>query len=382
MTGYNLRVTALLLAISIFATPVEAQRGPEAKASPRPGWHPRDLFTDDRTPAADRAVIEKNLAAAEALVVRIPGYAVPRGFEVTPWWAFHSAKSRGRLRDYQFQIHAHVPSKKAAAGGWASAFRAHFNPDIRQLTVGDAKEADGQSIYFERPRSALAYGATAVYGTFGEINAPGIHVLFTAHDESPMLPVSRERDLRAMIFEFEGNDPEELKRRHAAAARTPYEEWMSGAGQRKKEREETLVSIDDKAQAAKMRAQIEKMERDVTEGLKKREVLDRQSLSGTVGSSSPGDQLRAQIAAMTPGERASQGWVIARQLVPAGTPGAQALVKENPAFYRARGSPFEPRAILVYMPSEVYTTVMGATQVQLYREFDWAALKRLLDQRP
>jgi hypothetical protein len=310
---------AVLIAMSI-ALPVAAQSGSGKKAGPRAGWHPHEFFTDDKVPAADRAIVEKNLGAAEALVARIPGYAAPRGFEITPWWAFHSAKSREHLRDYQLQLKAHVPTRYAAGGGWSPAIQIRFNPDVRQLSVGDAKEANGQSIYFERPRSAVAYGATAVYGTFGETNAPGMHVLFTSHDESPMLPVSRERYLRAVIFEFEGNDPEELKLQKQLAAQT--------------------------------------------------------------GRSSPGDQIRAQIAAMTPEERASQGWVIARQLVPAGTPGAQALVKENPAFYRARASPFEPRAIVVYMPHEIYEKVMGATQLQLYREFDWAALKRLLDKRP
>jgi hypothetical protein len=217
MTRYNLH--AMLIAMSILALPVDAQSGSGKKAPPRAGWHPHEFFTDDRIPAADRAIIERNLGAAEALVVRIPGYAAPRGFEVTPWWAFHSAKSRGHLRDYRMQIRAHVPTKKAAAGNWSPALQILFNPDVRQLSVGDAKEEDGQSIYFERPRSAVAYGATAVYGTFGEINAPGMHVLFTSHDESPTLPVSRERYLRAMIFEFEGNDPEELKRQKVSAAR-------------------------------------------------------------------------------------------------------------------------------------------------------------------
>jgi hypothetical protein len=381
MTGYNLRVTTLLIAFPILAASVHAQRGPETKPSPRPGWHPRELFTDDRTSAADRAIIQKNLAAAEALVTRVAGYATPRGFEVTPWWAFHSAKSRDRLRNYQIQIHAHTPTKKAAAAGFLSALNIHFNPTVSHLSIGEAREENGQSIYFERPRSSAAYGATAVYGTFGETNAPGLNVLFTSHNQSPTLPVSRERYLRAVIFELEGNDPEELKRQKAAAERTPYEEWMSGAAQRKKEREATLAEIGDKAQAAKMRAQIEKMELNVTEGLKKRETQDRQSLNKT-GNPSPADQIRAQIAAMSPEDRASQGWVIARQLVPAGTTGAEALVRENPAFYRTRGSPFEPRAILVYMPSEVYKNVMAATQLQLYKEFDWAALKRLLDERP
>jgi hypothetical protein len=60
-------------------------------------------------------------------------------------------------------------------------------------------------------------------------------------------------------------------------------------------------------------------------------------------------------------------------LVPAGTPNARAVIRENPAFYRVRGSPVEPRAIMVVL-GNLPEIAMGA-QRQLYRELDWAALK-------
>ena len=50
---------------------------------------------------------------------------------------------------------------------------------------------------------------------------------------------------------------------------------------------------------------------------------------------------------MTPAERASTAWVVGAVLVPAGTPRAQRVVRLDPAFSRARGSPVEPRAIMV-----------------------------------
>lgn len=93
------------------------------------------------------------------------------------------------------------------------------------------------------------------------------------------------------------------------------------------------------------------------------------------------DRFRAELAAMTPQERASPAFVFGTQeLVPAGTPNAMAVVRANPAFYRARRSPVEPRAVLVQMPNTY--PELKAQHWQMYREFDWDGLKRLLDTRP
>jgi hypothetical protein len=79
---------------------------------------------------------------------------------------------------------------------------------------------------------------------------------------------------------------------------------------------------------------------------------------------------------MTPAERALPAWLSGFDLVPAGTPNAVAVVRRNPQFYRARTSPFEVRAILVEIPYPHKENV--AQHQQMYREFDWEALKLLL----
>ena len=63
--------------------------------------------------------------------------------------------------------------------------------------------------------------------------------------------------------------------------------------------------------------------------------------------------------------------------MPAGTPDAQSFVRKNPAFYRARTSPFEPRAILVSMQNGYKE--LWPQQEQLYKQFDWAALKKMVN---
>ncbi len=91
-----------------------------------------------------------------------------------------------------------------------------------------------------------------------------------------------------------------------------------------------------------------------------------------------GDRFRAQIAALSPEERAAPAFVFGNQeLVPAGTPDAMAVVRADPAFYRARGSPFEARAVLVEMPNT--EDELKAQHWQLYRELNWAAVKRLVN---
>ena len=55
----------------------------------------------------------------------------------------------------------------------------------------------------------------------------------------------------------------------------------------------------------------------------------------------------------------------------------RAIVRKNPAFYRARTSPLEARAILVSMPNGYKE--LWPQQEALYKQFDWAALKKMVN---
>lgn len=90
-----------------------------------------------------------------------------------------------------------------------------------------------------------------------------------------------------------------------------------------------------------------------------------------------GDKYRAQLAAMSPQQRSSQAVLVDDELVPAGTPDACMYVRKNPAFYRTKTSPLEARAILVSMPGGYKE--LRPQQAQLYRQFDWAALKKMVN---
>ena len=144
---------------------------------------------------------------------------------------------------------------------------------------------------------------------------------------------------------------------------------MEQAPARKKAREDvaTLMAASDPAKAAQFRRDAEKGEREQTERLKAAE----QQPAGRLG-----DPYRAKIAAMTPAERALPAFVSGFDFVPAASPLAHAIVRENPAFYRARQSPLEPRAVLVYLP-RTYKELEPQRQ-QMFRELDWTALKQIV----
>jgi hypothetical protein len=196
-----------------------------------------------------------------------------------------------------------------------------------------------------------------------------------------MLPATREEYLRAQIFELEGKDQQKVNATRTAAAKTPYETWIEGAAERKKMRDMILANIADKAQAEKTRADMEANERKTTEAMKKDEPNARARISSLQNAAAPGDPLRAKLAAMSPADRASPAFILGLfELVPPETAHARAVVRENPAFYRTRRSPVEPRAILVTLPG--LDKVVKPANRQLYRELDWATLKGLLDKQP
>jgi hypothetical protein len=80
---------------------------------------------------------------------------------------------------------------------------------------------------------------------------------------------------------------------------------------------------------------------------------------------------------MSPQERSSPALMNGLDLVPQGTPNTYMIVRKNAAFYHARTSPLEARAILVSMPGACKEE--RPQQEQLYKQFDWAALKKMVN---
>ena len=357
-------------------------------------WWPRGSGGNRQVTAAERAIGDPNLLAAEE-IVRKTSYGTPRGFAVRPLWGYsdlmtksrswgHGNPTRNPLRSYAYLTL--IFHGCARGDEYGSGITIVFNPDPLSWSEGDrsALDENGDGLYYERVRSEPLFGSTATYGHFAELNGEGIFVLFTVGGESPTVPVTREEYLRAVIFGLEGKDQSEVKKTLEAISKTQYERWKEGAAERKKQREQIVAGAAsvDPAKAAKVRADLENADRVAGEAHLKNEPAERAELEKMRANvTAGGDKMRARIAAMTPAERAAPAYVYETLLdvAPAGTPNAKAVVRVNPEFYRTRRTPLEPRAILVRIRNDDY---LPEQLQQMYREFDWSAIKRLLTTTP
>ena len=215
----------------------------------------------------------------------------------------------------------------------------------------------------------------------------GIAAVYTQGGAFPWTPLTREQYLRAQIFEYEGKDGEKLKEIAGSMSKTPYEEWMAGAGQRKRERDDLarqLQGFQTKEEIKNTIAQQEKQEIQMTQELKARDAEDRLRNQQAVRvASGPGDELRARLAAMPAEERAkparvSMNW----EMPPEGTPNTFRVLTPTLDYWKVRRSPVEIRTLIVNMGGASGTCatapVLNAIW-QTYQRLDWAAIKRMVE---
>jgi hypothetical protein len=361
--------------LAVVTTTAGAQ---ECRPDEQVPWWERRVFGKPPANRAERAVTEANMGAAENLV-RKTAYATPRGFAVRPVWSFGDPPTGSRLYRYEYATTAFAACSKYDEHG--SDFTVTFNPEPQEWSEGDRPMPDenGDGLYTEQVRTEPLFGAIATYSHFQETNALALRVLFTVGGESPTIPATREEYLRALIFTLEGKNQEKVKEVLELASKTQYQRWLERAAERKKGIEDVVagVTMVDPSQAKKVRADLEAADRQAGEQLKKEEPGERAELEKMkANATAAGDRFRAQIAAMTPAERASPAWTNGMDLVPAGSPNAHAILRRNPAFYRVRTTSSAPRAILVTVPGPHDQN--KALHRQMFGEFDWEALKRLL----
>ncbi len=353
-------------------------------------WWPRTLNSSTDFTPAERAIANANLKAAED-VVRKTNYGMPHGFAVRPSWGYGGHKhgdrtwgpgnpTRNPIRDYGFAaLVSHACSKYDEYG---YVINIVFNPEPMAWSEGDRALLDenGDALYVEEPRKEPMFGSTATYGVFGVTNAEGLTVVFTSGGESPTVPVTREEYLRAQIFTMEGKNQEKVKDFLEFTSKTQYERWKERAVQRKKDIDDAVAGVAqvDPAKTAKVRADLENADRIAGETHQKNEAAERALLENMRSKATfAGDLMRARIAAMTPAERRMPAFVYGDpfDVVPASTPNANAIVRVNPEFYRTRRTPVEPRIVMVHIRNDEDNAELHR---QMFRELDWAAIKRLV----
>lgn len=371
-----MRPTSLALAVCIsVGVPASLQGqlcGPDEPAT----WWPGARF-GARPTAAERASMDPHLEATEALV-RKTSYGMPRGFTIRPAWTYGDKPDARMLRQFGFAAVVFLECNRFDEHG--SDFTVEFNPRPREWTANSLPDENDDTLYVEFPHSEPLHGAIATFGHLEEPNGIGLRILFSSTGEPPMLPVTREEYLRAVILSIEGKNQATLKATLAHLATTDYERWLEDAPVRKRGNDEILrgVATVDPSKVAQVRADLEKVERESEAMHRKNDAAQRVERDKMIAAiRAPGDRIRAQIAAMTPADRAVPAWITdLTELVAPGTPQAHAIVRRNPDFFRPRTSQTEVRLMLVVVPNA--WPEMRERHLQMYREFDWAALKRQL----
>jgi hypothetical protein len=205
---------------------------------------------------------------------------------------------------------------------------------------------------------------------------PG-YVIFTTGGRSPWIPITREQYLQAQIFHAGGKNGETEKATKAALEKTAYEEWIAGTAERRKQREAaiaTMTRTQGNAAGEALRKELEQTDRDVTAQLKAGDAEDRKQRQDALANRYV-DQLRAELAALTPAQRAAPARVDDRD------PQSGRLLTPDPEFWRARKSRVEVHGIQVVMTPTFFceNPAVRAALEHVYENLDWAALKRIVD---
>ncbi|MGH7682567.1 MAG: hypothetical protein ACRENN_11355, partial [Candidatus Eiseniibacteriota bacterium] len=381
---------ALLVGTGASAKGPEAQTAKKSGVSPGPGWQPRINSLDANAAdiaAAERAKITARSDAIEAEFRKIPVLAEPDGFEVGGRMVMMGLgdKRQAELISYAYNLLFWSPTR-AINGEVLSVIRVTVNPYPGVLMDGfrpvvSENEGEAGQIYVEPSKREPAPG-TVVYDSLQYGYPSSTQVLLTAPGASPWVGVSRERYLKAQIAVYKKEDAAFKD----ANSQTAYQRWMSEAPKRKKDREAVAAEIaaSDKQKGAAYLKTMEQTEKDVGEGLKAQEASQREQADQVASTPSIYTKLSAQLAAMSPSERAAPAWVKSAgetfDLVSPETQGAVRLVALNPDFFRAKGSRVAVRGIVVRFdwvgdpyrdPSDMDQAIYKA-----HKKLDYAALRR------
>lgn len=394
-----------LLTLTLSAQVVDAQ-------SQSRGWLPREVHAITGVTAAQRAEAMATIDRIERILKQVPELATPDGYEIQPIIAggarqvgpgFDDTPLAGSVIEYNIGLRYFRPTKAIAGEGGTC-----LGVTVNKRLEGRLTDARGRAIFMENDRGKLNTNpdisdfrlprATQVYGELWNVprERSFVEVLFVTAGELPWKPVSREEFYQATLFDLEGAKGEKLADTREALKKTPYQEWMEGAAQRKKEREETiaqLVGVLPASEIEKTRQTLEASDRDVTERLKKDEPLHRErNTEALAKTSGPGDNIRAELAAMSAQERGmpayinnaldhgpiATGW----RLTTSEAPPAWRVLTPNYAFYRARRSPVEVRSVTVNIGISMTCLTPKIQQAlwQAYHKLDWVSFNNLLEQ--
>jgi hypothetical protein len=391
----------LLIGTFLAVTGAAQTRGSAVNAR-GPNWLPRAMIgRGSGLTAAEQSVVEARLAEYERLFAVPESLVRPQGFQARP--SAHGGVNDGQFGVARFNYELVLVDGVLKPGEpdyreRSPALWVHENVDARAVWIGDSGPPDfkdgNAGIFRERPRSGLLAGMPRNAVVFDGLKFDRAtqarenvaRVLLTSDGELPWADVSRERVLKIQIAQAQTV----FKQVEQDAAETGYQKWLRDAPARQRQREEILAGVAsvDKTQVAKVREDSERVERQTGDSLKKAEAAEReQSARNLALAKGRLTQLNAELAAMSPAERAMAAWIQPTnqgtfKFAAPGTTGFHHLIVDKPDYYRFKGSRVQVRSLLIGFRVRDAQGAPGEQEdravADSFKAFDWAAAARLL----
>jgi len=392
-------VASALAVLAVAAGDIASAQSGQVPAARR-GWLPPHVEWSRGATAAQRATAMATLRQFERILLAVPELADPDGFEIQPIFAGghrpagpNDTPLPNAVIRYHLGLRFFAPTKAIAGEGC----------DCISIVVNDdppAAKHRGEGnfgIYIQADQGRPIPHVTEVYGELLDLprERSFLDAVFATADGLPWKPVSREEFINTLAFEYEGTGGSKTAEMKAAFAKTPYQEWMEGARERRRNHDEALrvaAQTQPAAEVAKLRETLDATEREVTDRLHQGEPIDRANYeSARAGITDLSADLRRALEQMSPTERRMPAlvdnaltdgpFVMGYRLTNDPAPPAWLVRTPNYDFWRARRSPVEVRSIRVHIGisgTGLRPKVQRALW-QTYQQLQWSAVNGLLD---
>lgn len=304
-------------------------------------WLPKDI----RTSPADTQAFTRKVERLAELIHQTPLFSPPRGFQARANARFFEdayacndkrCPSKALQAEMNVIFYYFVNSGGKPIWGGEANTDATISINCLERTAGINYHCGGLSL----PDGRYILFAPVKTGELGGFPLYHEHLIITRSKRPYWIPVTREQYLQALILATQVGIAKSQKQ--IADAGDPYEKFLKEKGQREQNYEQIYQDArklyPDRAEALRTQlllaeAAAEKGSRQASEMLAKiRQTDDPMQLHLA--------NLQAELAAMSPDERASQAWFhrnadaqIGSDLVPAGQEEAKPLIAYNPEFF-------------------------------------------------
>jgi len=308
--------------------------------------------------AAEKSRFQTKTAALTSLIRECKTFNPPMGFDPVVFAQFLAADECWVWEDKPCPAHPAVFRLEVYIYeyldfGTGRIYRDKEAETEAMITVNDLTHALGAYPFGSNVHRMLPDGRTILYmpreiplrvSGFQVYEKPlgrSKHFFLTRRDRLPWVPVTRKQFLVSLMDETEYRFASEAKRESPCDFR--YREWISEQETRRRNNEKWYQEKKktSPADAEKLRAELEKREAEQRADLLSAQARceeDRKQIPAKVAKEN--ERFRAELARLTPAERASQAWYNPRMdrynasgLVAPTAPRAGGLVAINPDFF-------------------------------------------------